>query len=213
MEIVMFRHGCTQYNLEERYQGHNDLPLNEVGKVQAKKIATHLSCINWDLIVVSPQRRAQETVAQLARVIAAQYVVMNSFRERNLGAADGHLKEELERRHPGFRTRLNNPCFRPPPDGESITDVANRISHSIKHILGQYDSPRRTLIVTHGGVINSLRYFLETNTKYNGTSVQTGNGVRLCIDKRYLDQFDMEHISIDGWDLSPSQCRVLLEQE
>src|SRR5512145_1907871 len=99
--ICIIRHGETDWNSSGRLQGCEDIELNELGRLQAARLAAYLSKQKWDVIISSPLKRAYET----ARIIASHLSLpeieqMEGLRERDYGAASGLLPDERHNRFP-----------------------------------------------------------------------------------------------------------------
>ena len=91
--IYVVRHGQTDWNLEGRFQGRIDIPLNEKGKNQAKKTKEKLEGIEFDKVFSSPLKRALET----AQIITNEPIeIDNRIIERCNGQLEGKLKTECE---------------------------------------------------------------------------------------------------------------------
>ena len=67
MTILLIRHGQTNWNLESKLQGREDIPLNETGRSQAKTCAQYLSDQTWHTIYTSPLSRAKETAQIISK--------------------------------------------------------------------------------------------------------------------------------------------------
>jgi len=68
IRIVLWRHGQTDWNVENRFQGSSDIPLNKVGESQVVEAAKVLAALKPDRIVSSDLIRAQKTAAALAKL-------------------------------------------------------------------------------------------------------------------------------------------------
>ena len=91
--IYVVRHGQTDWNLEGRFQGRIDIPLNEKGKSQAKKTKEKLEGIKFDKVFSSPLKRALET----AKIITDEPIdIDDRIIERCNGQLEGKLKTECE---------------------------------------------------------------------------------------------------------------------
>ena len=66
--IVLWRHGQTHWNIENRFQGHSDIPLNETGIKQAERAALLLMNLKPSKIVSSDLIRAQQTAGALSQL-------------------------------------------------------------------------------------------------------------------------------------------------
>ena len=85
IRIVLWRHGQTDWNVENRFQGHSDIPLNKVGEYQVVEAAKILAALKPDRIVSSDLIRAQKTAAALAALTDIKV-------EINPGNCDGDCK-------------------------------------------------------------------------------------------------------------------------
>lgn len=93
-EIVMFRHGQTDWNRDHRSMGATDIPLNEMGRNQAQELALRLAGEHFDVFYSSPLVRARETATIVARFHALPIFIHEDLREMSLGLFEGKLKEE-----------------------------------------------------------------------------------------------------------------------
>lgn len=93
MKIYLIRHGQTDMNKERRLQGRHGLPLNDVGKQQAKNLSEKLSGIKFDYVYSSPQERAIQT-AQIA--CGKKPIIDKRLDVFDIGTAEGIRAEELK---------------------------------------------------------------------------------------------------------------------
>lgn len=89
--IYIFRHGQTDYNVARRVMGQLDIPLNDVGRVQAAELANKLETATIDVIYSSPLTRAIETAQAIADKIGAPIITDARLMERNNGKLQGHI--------------------------------------------------------------------------------------------------------------------------
>ncbi|MEI3402319.1 MAG: histidine phosphatase family protein [Clostridia bacterium] len=82
MEIYVVRHGQTDYNIKQVFQGHIDIPLNETGKKQAQEIALRFKDIDIDMILVSPLQRTIQTAEYISQVTDIPITVEERIIER-----------------------------------------------------------------------------------------------------------------------------------
>ena len=66
--ILLWRHGQTDWNVANKFQGHTDIPLNEVGEFQAGHAAPLIAAMNPTAIIASDLRRAQSTAHALVKL-------------------------------------------------------------------------------------------------------------------------------------------------
>ncbi|WP_101758656.1 histidine phosphatase family protein [Oceanicoccus sp. KOV_DT_Chl] len=98
-KIVFLRHGSTKYNVEKRWMGSIDLPLNKIGKLEVEKVANKLEKLTIDVIYSSPLIRALET----ANILRSNFpknidlVVLDGLAERSYGELEGKEKNKQDR--------------------------------------------------------------------------------------------------------------------
>ena len=140
--IYIIRHGQTDWNVEGRYAGRIDVPLNEAGINSAKKLKEKFKNKGIDVVISSPLIRAQQT----AKCITDKELILDDrIIERSNGDLEGKLKTEIE----------DEIDFNDPNEVryniESILDFRNRIEDFFNEIDNKYKN-KNVLIVTHAGV-------------------------------------------------------------
>ncbi len=151
--IVLVRHGETDWNRENRFQGHADPPLNDLGRSQALVLAGHLASEPFAAAYTSPLRRAVETAAILARELGLDPIETASLKEVDVGSWSGLTRDEVEARFPtGYERWLE--YGHGWDDGESYDELGARVSSELLRI-GELHRGQRVLAVTHGGPIRS----------------------------------------------------------
>lgn len=153
MILYVVRHGETQFNVEKRYAGQTDVPLNERGIEQAKGLAKKLEKEPFDVIVTSSLLRARMTAEQMAEYHKEiPFVIMNEFREVCVGVYEGLTREEVQERYPELWTRN---CTRQlddaPTGGETTRQVDARVAKGLAILKEKYPE-KRVLLVCHGFV-------------------------------------------------------------
>ena len=149
--VLLWRHGQTDWNTVNRFQGHSDIPLNEVGKYQAKHAASILVGMQPTIIISSDLSRARETAQALGNLTNLKVEVDIDLRETNGGLWEG--KTGAENRAEDFQNFVrwidgeDNPAG---TTGEKRSDVANRAVGAIKRALGELDN-QLLVVTTHGG--------------------------------------------------------------
>ncbi|MFY7812445.1 MAG: histidine phosphatase family protein, partial [Candidatus Nanopelagicaceae bacterium] len=92
--IVLWRHGQTDWNLENRFQGHSDIPLNATGFAQARRAAPLLMGLKPSKIVSSDLVRARQTAEALSEISKLQVLIDAGLRETNGGKWEGRTGAE-----------------------------------------------------------------------------------------------------------------------
>jgi broad specificity phosphatase PhoE len=145
-ELILVRHGETDWNRDGRYQGHADPPLNEAGRGQAHELARRLANVEYDAVYTSDLRRAAET-AEI--IVAGRDVPLTEdpgLREIDVGSWSGLTRAEIEARFPGSAGH----------DGESDEAHLARVRRTVVRIADAHPG-ERVLIVSHGGSLRALR--------------------------------------------------------
>lgn len=155
-ELVFIRHGQTEYNVQLRFQGQIDVPLNEHGHRQARQLAQRLAPEPPARLVSSDLIRARQTAAPLAAAWRRPPLLEAGLREQSFGVLEGLDRGEIERRHPDLWARWCE--YRADyalPGGESLQAFHRRILEAVRR-LAEDGAGQRTLVVTHGGVLDVL---------------------------------------------------------
>ncbi|MEO3861130.1 histidine phosphatase family protein [Acrocarpospora sp. B8E8] len=145
--IVCLRHGQTRWNVEHRFQGHTDIPLDEVGVAQAARAASLLAALKPTMIVSSDLQRAHQTALPLARLTGLTVTVDKELRERGGGDWEGLTREEIRAGWPAeFKSWRA-------PNGESVTDVAHRVNVAVRRWAASLAEDGLLVVASHGAAI------------------------------------------------------------
>ncbi len=154
--FILIRHGETDWNIEGRWQGQADVPLNERGREQAIQTASALAGIEIAAIYSSDLSRARETAEVLASVTKLKVQFDVRLREIHQGEWQGLLASEIQARYPeAFQQRMTDPISVTPPGGEMASQVMIRVLSAIKEIR-QMHSGKTVAVVSHGFAIACL---------------------------------------------------------
>jgi broad specificity phosphatase PhoE len=94
-KIYLVRHGETEWNSTNRFQGSTDVPLSQHGIEQAKRVADKLKNYNIEVIASSDLSRAFNTAKELADIINVKIDAYEGFRELSFGEWEGLTAEEI----------------------------------------------------------------------------------------------------------------------
>jgi glucosyl-3-phosphoglycerate phosphatase len=147
VKLVLWRHGQTTYNAERRFQGQLDVPLNDVGREQARRAAPYLAAMKPDAIFSSDLSRAAETAAVLARLTGLTVQLDKDLRERGGGSWEGKTADEIRAQ---FAEAFANWA---PADGETASAVADRASAAMERIADSLPGGSLAVLVAHGGAL------------------------------------------------------------
>jgi len=151
--IVLVRHDETDWNRENRFQGHADTLLNEGGREQARDLARALGGERLSAVYSSPLLRALET----ARIVAAPHALdirrSDRLQEVDVGSWSGLTRAEVKARFPeGYRRwREYGHGW---DDGETYAELGERVVGDLVEIAARHGD-EVVLAVTHGGPIRS----------------------------------------------------------
>ena len=149
--LILARHGQTDWNIEGRWQGHSDTPLNATGLEQARLLAGELAGERFAAIYSSDLQRARVTAETVARPLGLSVHTDPRLRELNMGAWEGRLVTELPALTPeAWAERQRNPIDSRPPGGESVRELAGRVIPAIASICAAHPAGARLLIISHG---------------------------------------------------------------
>jgi glucosyl-3-phosphoglycerate phosphatase len=144
---VLWRHGQTTWNVEHRFQGQTDIPLDETGEAQAEYAARRLATLMPSVIVASDLTRAQQTAAPLGRLTGLPVGADKGLRERFGGIWEGLTDTEINERYPRERASWD------PPNGELTAAVADRVSAAVTRISETVAPGQLAVVVSHGAAL------------------------------------------------------------
>ena len=144
---MLWRHGQTIWNVEHRFQGQTDIPLDDTGEAQAEYAARRLATLRPDAIFSSDLTRAAGTAAPLARLTGLAVTLDKDLRERSGGSWEGLTDKEIAERYPAERASWN------PPDGEPTTAVADRVAGALRRVADNVADGGLAVVVSHGAAL------------------------------------------------------------
>ena len=186
-KIYFIRHGETDWNLEGRLQGQKDIPLNDVGRVQAEEAARKLEALVphfEDLAyVASPMTRTRETMEILRTTLGLHpevYRLDDRLVELTFGVWEGMTWKEVRKAEPALAALREQDKwhYAPPGGGESYAMLVDRI----RPILD--DLTRDTVIVAHGGVARAFLSICCGVSSRQAASLDIWQGRVLVIEGR-----------------------------
>jgi len=185
-EIILVRHGETEWNLSGRWQGHADSALSKRGVSQAEFLGKRIKSMPVDAVYSSDLERAMHT-SRLA-VVSSHWdaLPMAELRERGLGVLEGMTTSEMQSKQSDvYHQFLNNGPEYQPPGGESFQQFFDRCSNAVENLVDMHPG-KKILCFTHGGVLGVIfrkvlnlgldveRNFLLLNCSIN--RIQKSNG-------------------------------------
>lgn len=149
--LILIRHGITEWNKQGRYCGYKDVSLSSQGKIQVVKLRNNLKNISFDRIYCSDRKRALQTRAILFG--KSNFTRARDLREINFGVFEGLKHDEIMEKYPKvYKEWLADPYKGRIPNAESMQVFKNRVQRAIKKILN-FNRGKTIAVVCHGGVI------------------------------------------------------------
>jgi probable phosphoglycerate mutase len=195
--IYIIRHGETEWNLQEKLQGHKDSPLTQNGVEQAKKRAKDLAQIAFAEIFSSDLLRAKRT----AEIIALEHKMVvkttELLRERNYGGYEGRkvseyreeLKDMLQKRE--TLSEKDKFAFKLQPDIESDEEIVTRMITFLREVALAYKG--KTIgLVCHGSIMRSFLVHIGFGTSSEMTQGAVGNLAYFVLETDGVDFFVKE---------------------
>jgi len=161
-ELYFVRHGQTPANVRHQFAGSTDVPLDELGKEQARQVAARFRHIEIDQIVSSPLQRAHYTAQQIGKITGHTPLLMDGLREMDFGDAEMLTVNEILEKFAHLMPAMGDlrDTTMQWPNGESRMEFHDRVLRTVNTILHDY-ADQRVAVVCHGGVIASVLSHLE----------------------------------------------------
>lgn len=180
-DLVIVRHGQSQWNLENRFTGWIDIGLSEKGIEEARKAGEKLKNYRFDIAFTSALVRAQRTLDIILEIIGQTNIPVikdKALNERMYGDLQGLNKDETRKKFGDEQVRLWRRSYDiAPPNGESLKDTAARvIPFYVEKIVPELKTGKNVLISAHGNSLRALVMHLENLSKEQilETEIPTG---------------------------------------
>lgn len=133
--FILIRHGETEWNKEDRFRGRSDIPLNDNGVLQARKIAERLTHHKISAVYASPLPRAIQTAMPLAASLTLPIEETADLLDIDYGAWEGMAREDIRAKYPAmYETWLKTPGKVNFPGGESVRQVRLRVEKLLSEL-------------------------------------------------------------------------------
>ena len=149
-QVVLLRHGRTEWNATGRFQGQLDAPLDAVGKAQAIAAAVAVAPMQPGALVSSDLSRAHDTADAVAVECEIEVAIDERLREINLGRWQGLTRAEARSQFGEEYARWQTGEDARRGGGETYAEVGARCVECIEEWLGQLGPDAVLLVVTHG---------------------------------------------------------------
>ncbi len=157
MRIVLVRHGETDWNQSGRFQGQEDVYLNQRGLVQAREIAIAVAALKLAALYSSPLRRTMQVADEIARLVGLPVIKCEDFRELALGDLEGVTGQEMRTRWPQvYDTWRTDPAKLVMPNGESLVQLQKRTWKAILDLEKAHGQSDIVAVVSHNFAIRAV---------------------------------------------------------
>lgn len=156
-ELILIRHGETDWNRELRFQGQLDVPLNATGLEQARRVAERMAAESPQVLVSSDLQRALQTAQAVStRVQQLDPVLDAALREQHFGVVEGLQVADIKARHPQAWDQWVRFEVDFSFDGGESTRVFHARVLAAMRALAQRHAGQTLAVVTHGGVLDMV---------------------------------------------------------
>ena len=168
-QLIIFRHGQSIWNLENKFTGWVDVELSPKGIEEAKNAGAKLKGFTFDYAYASDLKRAQNTLS-LALATAEHSPITpvhdKALNERMYGDLQGLDKQATAEKYGEEQVKVWRRSFDiPPPNGESLKDTAERvIPYFESEIIPKLKAGKNVVIAAHGNSLRALIMYLEKMT-------------------------------------------------
>ncbi|MBN2403080.1 MAG: alpha-ribazole phosphatase [Spirochaetes bacterium] len=188
-EILLIRHGETDFNKSKRFTGVTDADLNDKGRQQALKLTNALKDEVLDHIYSSDLKRCVETGEHLKSANGRTF--SRELREMNFGRWEGLTYNEIKSKYPEELEKWESDWTDYViSEGESFGMMSNRVIKIFNEIIKKHnkDGNEKIAIVSHSGCIRTILGHCITGSIKNSWRFRVENAAvsRLCIDKDYF---------------------------
>ena len=183
-QLVLVRHGESQWNLENRFTGWVDVPLSPKGEQEAREAGKTLEAVRFDCAFSSVLIRAKDTLRIILEELGQTTLPIEedqALNERMYGDLQGLDKKETAKKFGDQQVKIWRRSFDVrPPGGESLKDTAERVlPYYEKHIRPALLAGKTVLVVAHGNSLRALIMHLENLSKEEVLELNIPTGVPL----------------------------------
>jgi broad specificity phosphatase PhoE len=155
LHLVLVRHGQTDWNVQRKYQGQTDIPLNNIGRQQAQKLAPRMGEWSFDAACVSDLSRAWVTAEIITQGMSLSLQPEPRLREMGFGVVEGMTFTEMQAQYPEMVAAWLADRNKPPKGGEKQDEFTARVQSLINDLKQKHDG-QTVLLVAHGGPLREL---------------------------------------------------------
>ena len=187
-EIILARHGETEWNVAEVFRGQIDIALSENGTRQAELLSAYLSTSKIEAIYSSPLKRAHKTAEIIARPHKLKINADPDLIDLDFGQWQGLSLEEVKEKYRDlYTTWLTHPEQVIIPGGESLDDVAGRVTRLKNNIIERHHN---IVVIVGHRVVNKVMICamlgLDNSHFWKIRQDTCGISILTCQDERFI---------------------------
>jgi 2,3-bisphosphoglycerate-dependent phosphoglycerate mutase len=180
-QLVLIRHGQSQWNLENRFTGWIDIPLSPKGEEEARKAGEKIKEFKFDKVYTSVLQRAIKTYEIAAEAAGFKNLPVEkdkALNERMYGDLQGLNKDDTRKKFGAEQVQLWRRSYDiAPPNGESLKDTADRVMpYWYSHIEPDLKAGKNILVVAHGNSLRALIMHLDNLSKEEVVKLEIPTG-------------------------------------
>ena len=157
MNLVLVRHGETEWNKLGKFQGHWDTSLNSRGIAQAQETAQEVVAWKHSTVYSSPLHRTMQVAEEISRLGGKPVVPVAGFKELSLGDLEGVTGEEMRTEWPEiYSAWRDDPATVSMPHGESLADLQERAWNALLELEQAHSDEESLIVVSHNFAIRSM---------------------------------------------------------
>jgi broad specificity phosphatase PhoE len=188
VRIILIRPGSTDYDQQGRIQGNLDVPLNEQGQIEAKRLADELRERGIEVVYTSPDRSARQTAEALAQVLDVRCKTLDQMQNLDFGLWQGMAIEEVRVRQPKvyrqWQEKPENVC---PPNGEMLGQAEARAGAVLGRLLKRHKQGTIAMVVPEP---------MASVVRHCAGHTQLGDLWRACSEHGRWESMDVEPASL-----------------
>jgi len=192
--LILLRHGESQWNLENRFTGWTDVPLSPKGEQEAHEAGKKLKSYKFDVAYTSVLKRAIDTLTIVLKIIGQEKIPIfydKALNERHYGALQGLNKAETATKYGDQQVKLWRRSYdvAPPKDktdlnpdaiSESLKDTAARtLPYFESKIIPEVKAGKNVIVSAHGNSLRSIVMKLDNLTREEVVELNIPTGVPL----------------------------------
>lgn len=188
MKIYLIRHGQTDWNIQGRFQGREDIPLNDTGIKQAVECGNALKGESFAAVITSPLIRARRTAEIIADILSVEQIIIeDKLIERDFSKISGMTPAQRE----AFYASGGN------DNKEPWEDLCNRMMFCLDSYGDRFQS-NNIIMVSHGASINAVLSVLSSGKTGTGKLILKNT----CIN---IIDFDKKRHTLEDYNLSAKE--------